>query len=75
MQISVITLVGKIIPLEVEASDTIFNVKKMIEDKEVIPPVHQTLIFAGKTLEDEQTLSDCNILDKSRIHLALRIRG
>lgn len=76
MQIFVKTLTGETIPLDVEPSDLINNVKQKIQDKEGIPSSQDIrLIFAGQPLEDGRALSEYHIEPDSLIFLVKPLIG
>jgi len=75
IQIFVKTLTGKTITLACLKQFDTETVKYMIKLKEGICPDKQRLIFAGKQLEDGQTLASRGVQDLSTLHLVLRTRG
>ena len=76
INIFVKTQVGKIITLEIEASDTIETVKCKIQDEEGVPPDQQVLKFisskGSKQLEDRHTLFYYNIQEGSLLCLSVK---
>ncbi len=69
MQIMAKNLEGKTITLDVENFDTAGTVKVKIHNKEGIPPHLVGLTFAGKQLEEGQTLMNYNVSKGSTLHL------
>lgn len=63
------------VSLTVDGSDTIENLKDMIEESEGVPAEMQRLIFSGKQLQDGHNIADYNIQNGSFIHLVLRLLG
>lgn len=64
---------GKTHPINVPSDATIYDVKKIIEQREhYLKPNMQRLVFSGKQLEDNKTINDYGIVENSRIHLVLK---
>ena len=75
MQIFIQTLYGKTVTLGVDPSDTIENVKVMIQDKEGIPPDRMRLVWIDVQLENHRTLESYNIQEESTFFMIERLRG
>lgn len=66
---------GKFCVYEVESSDTIEILKKIILNKSGYPISSQRLLYKDKQLEDDRTLADYDIQKESILSLRLRLRG
>ena len=56
-------------------SDTIRSVKRQIQVVWGVPEDQQMLIFGGRVLNDERSLSNCKIVDSATVHMVLSMRG
>jgi len=66
---------GKSSHIVCRLTDTVDALKMRIWDLKGIPCNKQILLFAGKQIEDDRTLSDYEIRRDSTLHLTLRLRG
>lgn len=70
------TLTGKYFQIEAFWTDTIADLKEIIQDKEGILKESQILIYQGKSLiNDNYTLRDYNLQDGATLKLALQMSG
>ena len=63
------------ITLNVEASDTVNNLKSKIQSKLYIPTQQQRLFFAAKHLENGHTLAEYNVRQRSTLRLVSGLPG
>ena len=75
MQISILTLTGRNIPIIVSLEMSVDELKDCVFAVDGVPPEQQRFIFAGKQLEDGKRLADYRISNGSTVHLVLRLRG
>ncbi|UPK91444.1 hypothetical protein LCI18_002379 [Fusarium solani-melongenae] len=74
--IFVTSMSGKMVALEeMASSDTVMNLKLRIREEEGTQLHKQRIIFNGKQLEDERTLSDYGIFKEATVHLVMQLSG
>ena len=66
---------GRTITIDVEPSDSIWDIKAKVQDKDGVPSGQQRVIFAGKQLEDGCLAVDCHLTKGDTIHLLGSLRG
>jgi len=66
---------GGTITIEVEPTDSIWDVKTKIQDKDGVPSSQQRMIFAGKQLEDGCLAADCHLTKGDTVHMLGSLRG
>lgn len=74
MKISITTLNKVQLFLNIDSSDSIFQIKGLIESNYGIPIESQTLVFAEMSLEDAKTAEDYYISENSSLHILTRFR-
>jgi len=75
MSVTIKTLTGKVVSMQVRPHHTVYVLKSKIFDSEGIAIDQQRIIFEAKQLEDYATMEDYGIGPGARIHLILKLRG
>ena len=72
MRIFIRGICGHIVPLCVDTSDTVADLKEWIENLSGYPQDRQTLVFAGKVLHDDcRSVADYRIQEDSSVFILL----
>lgn len=77
LHVTIRTITGKEIPLDIEPQFTILQIKELIEADSGIPPDQQWLIVGGRKIDKDpkRTAADCKIEDGATLNLVLTLRG
>ncbi|XP_043226565.1 ubiquitin-like protein 4A [Amphibalanus amphitrite] len=69
MQLTVKILQGAECQLEVSESATVSMLKTLVESRLGVPRASQKLVFRGKTLQDDDTMTACRLTDGAKVFL------
>ncbi|CAH1783006.1 unnamed protein product [Owenia fusiformis] len=72
MLITVKILKGRECTIQVMPEDTVIEVKAIVERELGIPPQEQRLVYKGRPLSDDQTLTDCNVTQNAKLFLVVK---
>ncbi|KAA6427086.1 hypothetical protein WJX79_005183 [Trebouxia sp. C0005] len=61
--------------VDVSASNTVQDVKAVIEARQGIPCLEQRVMFGGRQLEDDVTLASAGVSDESTMYIVMRLLG
>ena len=75
IEIYIKTPSGMMRTIYVATNELVGGIKLKIQDIEGTPPDQQRLIYAGKQLEDDRSISEYNIQRNSTLHLVVRLLG
>lgn len=74
MNITIKTLTGKNINIDVQSSDSVISIKEKIKDMVNINVPYQNLLFNGKQLENDKYLNDYDIQNGSILYVLVMLR-
>ncbi|XP_051950186.1 ubiquitin-like protein 4A [Xyrauchen texanus] len=75
MILTVKPLQGKECNVQVTENEKVWTVKELVSERLNIPPSQQRLLYKGKALSDEQSLSDYSIGPEAKLNLVVRPAG
>ncbi len=75
MQIWIKTLTGRKIMMNFDGEQQVLEVKQALQEKEGIQVDQIRLIYSGKQLSDEKSLTAYDVKAGETIHMVLSLRG
>lgn len=67
------SLAGKTLTLTISPTDTVYDLKTQIFQKEGIPESQQCLVASGRQLSNAMSVRECGVQSQSVLHLVMRV--
>lgn len=58
-----------------EPTNTVAQLKEVVEASEGIPVIQQKMVFSGKPLDDTKSLEECRIKAGDTVHMVISLRA